>query len=314
MSRTNTYVVAPAWSTTPEEKAFNRLVTGLMFVTFILSIGIGFIRLPEVPREVQERLPVRLAQIIMEKRKPKPKPVVIQDPVELEPKEKKIEKKVEKKKPVEKIKVPVEQTVQQAREKAKSSGILAFQDELSDMRDAIDTRALKKTTLVQRGSGEATRLDRSLLTTKGEGRRANVNISNLSRTTGGVALAGRETTVVDAPDEETALNSGAVRLANSESQPARSIEEVRRVFDANKGAIFAIYNRALRRNPGLLGKVVLELVIEPDGTVSDCRIISTEMEDDEMVNKLVRRVQMFDFGDKAVVVTRISYPVHFLPS
>ncbi|HIL96703.1 MAG TPA: hypothetical protein EYG51_12385, partial [Pseudomonadales bacterium] len=89
MSRTNTYVVAPAWSTTPEEKAFNRLVTGLMFVTFILSIGIGFIRLPEVPREVQERLPVRLAQIIMEKRKPKPKPVVIQDPVELEPKEKK---------------------------------------------------------------------------------------------------------------------------------------------------------------------------------------------------------------------------------
>jgi hypothetical protein len=28
----------------------------------------------------------------------------------------------------------------------------------------------------------------------------------------------------------------------------------------------------------------------------------------------VRRVQLFNFGEKDVAVTRISYPVHFLPT
>jgi protein TonB len=64
----------------------------------------------------------------------------------------------------------------------------------------------------------------------------------------------------------------------------------------------------------LLGKIVLELVIEPDGSVSECRVVSTELDDKKMITKLVRRVQLFDFGERDVAVTKISYPVHFLPS
>ena len=94
----------------------------------------------------------------------------------------------------------------------------------------------------------------------------------------------------------------------------RSIEEIRRVFDANKGAIFSIYNRALRKDPTLLGKVVLELVIEPDGTVSACEVLTSELGSEELITRVVRRVQLFDFGAKDVGVTRISYPVHFLPT
>ena len=46
---------------------------------------------------------------------------------------------------------------------------------------------------------------------------------------------------------------------------SRSIEDVRLVFERNKGSIYAIYNRALREEPGLQGKVVLKLTIAPDG-------------------------------------------------
>ena len=91
MSTADTYTVASPWSEAPDEKAFNRLVKRLMFVTFLLSLAIAFIRLPEESRQVQERIPVRLAQIIMEKKKPKPIPIVLPKPVELEPKEKKVE-------------------------------------------------------------------------------------------------------------------------------------------------------------------------------------------------------------------------------
>jgi TonB family protein len=95
---------------------------------------------------------------------------------------------------------------------------------------------------------------------------------------------------------------------------SRSIEEIRRVFDANKGAIFAIYNRALRRDPTLQGKVVLELVIDPNGVVVDVRVVASELTDDTLVAKIVKRIRMFNFGAREVGTTTISYPVHFLPT
>jgi TonB family protein len=94
----------------------------------------------------------------------------------------------------------------------------------------------------------------------------------------------------------------------------RSIEDVRRVFDANKGAIFAIYNRALRQDPTLQGKVVLRLVIDPTGRVAGVEVVTSELEDDGLVAKIVNRVRMFDFGQRDVGTTTISYPVHFLPT
>jgi hypothetical protein len=178
----------------------------------------------------------------------------------------------------------------------------------------LDIGSLNDTSAIKRGTGKKARLDRSLLTAKDGKRQAAVNVANLSRDTGGVALAGRSTTRVDAPAEEQATAASTVRSVNRSKKSERSIEKVRKVFDANKGAIYAIYNRALRKNPDLLGKIVLELIIEPDGRVSDCRVVSTELDDKKMVAKLVRRVQLFDFGERDVAVTKISYPVHFLPS
>jgi hypothetical protein len=126
-------------------------------------------------------------------------------------------------------------------------------------------------------------------------------------------MTGRETTIVEAVETEVA-ETGAMRLVKPELSGVRSIEEIRRVFDANKGAIFSIYNRALRKDPTLLGKVVLELVIQPDGTVSACEVLASELQNDELVARVVRRVQLFNFGERDVAVTRISYPVHFLPT
>ena len=141
-----------------------------------------------------------------------------------------------------------------------------------------------------------------------------MNTGALSKETGGIALAGRETTIVEAVEDERAASTGAMRLVQPTVSGVRSIEEVRRVFDVNKGAIFSIYDRALRQDPTLLGTVVLELVIEPDATVSACEVLTSELQSEELIARVVRRVQLFDFGEKDVVFTRTSYPVHFLPT
>jgi len=86
------------------------------------------------------------------------------------------------------------------------------------------------------------------------------------------------------------------------------------VFERNKGAIYAIYNRALREEPGLQGKVVLKLTIAPSGNVTDCRIESSELKTPELEAKLLARIRQFDFGAKDVDQMVVTWPVDFLPS
>ena len=229
------------------------------------------------------------------KRQPEPEP---------EPEEPKPEPE-----PEPEVKPP---TVADAKEKAAVSGLLAFKDAFADMREAVDVGALQDTGAIQQGAGEAASVDRSLLTSKHGTRSAGVDVARLSRETGGVALAGRQTTKVDAPPEEKA--SGGVQKVKATDPRQRSIEEIRRIFDTNKGAIFAIYNRALRQDPTLQGKVVLELVIDPSGAVVDCKVVASELADDTLVAKIVNRVRLFNFGKRDVGRTTISYPVHFLPT
>ena len=282
----------------------------------LCAIGFGgalmpWLPVPEVDREQLEELPPQLARILLEKKEPvippppPPKPEVKEE-VKPEP--------VPEVKPEPKVEVTPkpEPTVVDAREKAAISGLLQFKDAFADMRDAVDMSKLEDTGAIQQGSGEAASIDRAVLTSKHGTRSAGVNVAELSRDTGGIALAGRETTKVEAP--ESSKGEGGVKKPRELDPRQRSIEEIRRVFDTNKGAIFAIYNRALRTDPTLQGKVVLELVIDPTGRVADCRVVASEITDEAVVAKIISRIRLFDFGKRDVGTTTISYPVHFLPT
>ena len=300
------------WSVrTPDRKVFTNWLTGLLVIVTVCAVAIAFTPAPEVEREELEQLPPQLARIVLEKPKPAPPPP---PPPEPEVKKEEPEPVPEEPKPLPKEETtPVPQPkVADAKEKAAVSGLLAFKDAFSDMRDAVDVSKLQDTGAIQRGAGTAATVDRSLLTSKHATRSAGVNVAALSRETGGVALAGRETTKVEAPEE--VLPEGATKAPKEVDPRQRSIEEIRRVFDSNKGAIFAIYNRALRSNPALQGKVVLELVIDPNGRVMDCKVVATELNDEALVAKIINRIRLFDFGVRDVRTTTISYPVHFLPT
>ncbi len=289
-----------------QDERFRRLAVTFVGVTLMLALVIPWIPVPEVERAVHEDPLRRVAEIVLERRL---RPVVpepeVRPPRETPPPATPA--------PPEVAVAPAPQTVRQAQEKASVAGLLAFRDQLAALRDTVDTAILQDTASIQRGAGEAAKLDRSLIASRSGSRLAGVNTAALSRDIGGIAVAGRETTRVEAPEDEVA-DAGARRLVAETPDAVRSIEEIRRVFDENKGAIYAIYNRALRRDPTLLGKVVLELVIEPSGRVSGCDVVSSDLADEEMLVKILRRVQLFDFGQRDVGVTRISYPVHFLPS
>jgi outer membrane biosynthesis protein TonB len=298
------------WDTGREDRQrLRRWLTVCLLVVGVGGIAVPWLDVPEPTREEQDALPPRLARIVMERPQP-----VIPPPPKPEPKEEVETEPIPEPKPevAKGVKPEPQPAVADAREKAASSGLLQFRDAFADMREAVDVAQLQDTAAIQRGSGTAATIDRSVLTSKHATRSAGVNVAGLSRETGGVALSGRETTRVDAP--EGAEGQGGVREQRAVDPRSRSIEEIRRIFDSNKGAIFAIYNRALRSDPTLQGKVVLELVIAPSGQVTDVRVVASELADAELVAKIVNRIRLFDFGKRDVGVTTISYPVHFLPS
>ena len=86
------------------------------------------------------------------------------------------------------------------------------------------------------------------------------------------------------------------------------------VFDRNKGAIFSVYNRALRKDPTLQGKIVLELTIAPSGKVTRCVLVSNELQDPVLGKKISQRVKLFNFEAKDVSEVTITYPIEFLPA
>jgi protein TonB len=299
----------------PDAKRFRRWLVVCFLVVGVGGVVMPLLPVPEVDREEMEELPPQLARIMMEKPEPAPPP----PPPKPEPEETEAEPEPEPEPDPEAEPEPVPEpepepvpTVQDAKEKAAISGLLAFQDAFADMRDAVDVSKLEDTGAIQQGEGDAATIDRSLLTSKYGTRSAGVNVTALSRDTGGVALSGRQTTKVEVPVESS--GGGAARDRRVADARARSIEEIRRVFDTNKGAIFAIYNRALRQDPTLQGKVVLELVIDPNGTVTNVRVVASELTDDALVAKIVSRIRLFNFGAREVGTTTINYPVHFLPT
>jgi protein TonB len=306
------------WSVSSlDSKRFRAILLICLLLMMVFGIVVPFVQLPPVVHNTQFDEPQQLTRIVLEKPvvvipppppdkplKTEPKPIPDKEPV-LKPRQQVVDK-------------PIPQpTVADAREKAAVSGLLQFKDAFADMRDAVDVSKLNDTGSITRGTGDAATIDRSMLTSKHGTRSAGVNLSSLSRNVGGVALSGRETTKVDAPPGS--VGQGGTRAGGGNGKSAddpreRSIEEIRRVFDSNKGAIFAIYNRALREDASLQGKVVLELKIDPTGHVLECRVVSSELTDENLVAKIVSRIRMFDFGRKDVGTTTISYPVHFLPT
>ena len=149
--------------------------------------------------------------------------------------------------------------------------------------------------------------------TGGSGGIANANISRGGVGAGGGGIGGVETGRVSSSISTAARD--AARPVSSGAGPARTDEEIQIVFDRYKAALYRIYNRELRNDPTLRGKMVLAITIEPDGSVSACKVQSTDMDSATLSAQIVARVKAFNFGAKeGVPQTKILYPIDFLPA
>lgn len=313
----------PWSSSVDDDQRFKRILRNIFIAFVVLSIPISIVNLPEQTREEKAQLPPQLARVILEKKElPKPvEPPKVEEkkPEELKPKEPKLEEpKPEEPKPVEKKPEPVKEkppekpNIAKAREKAAASGLLQFKDDLMEMRETLDVAAVDSAN-VARGNAQAATVDRSMVTSGVTRASGGINTAALSRDTGGVALSGRETTKVESDLAKSTGTSAADSAGAAQESAARSEEEIRKVMEQHKGAIFSIYNRALRQNAALEGKVVVKIIIESNGKISSATIASSELKDPDLEAKLLQRILLINFPASGVARTTLNYSFDFLP-
>jgi TonB family protein len=300
------------WTPMPEDERRVRRVLGAALGLFI-GLGIVIPLLPERERSqvVAPAVPERVVEFLLERPKPPPPP---EPKVELPRPQPKPEvvPRIERPKPVP---APVAEAPPRPdpRKKAAESGLLALSDQLAELR-ALEVEPTAPAKTLNTGAGEKTRVDRALLTARtGEGS-GGIAVSKASSGFGGgaTALAGHATAKVASSVEAAPAND--VQRTGRSSQASRTREEVELVFDRNKSAIYALYARALRDNPALQGKVVLEVTIAPSGEVTDCRVVSSDLGDAELERKLVSRVRMFRFEARDVAPMTTTKPIEFFPA
>ena len=238
-----------------------------------------------------------------------------------------------------------------ARRKAASVGLFAANEDLAPLR--AKAMAVQLNPDIKQGPGVGTGVGkgvgagnedgtptRAMITSNATTGSGGISSSAFSRNTGGSGLGGKSTTLVaggfangvdggtgtgggrggaggrggEGNGTGTGTGKGGTLNKGGGGKASRSIEEIRVVFDRNKGGIYAIYNRALREDASLQGKVVLELTIAPSGALTNCRIISSELHAPDLESKLLARIRQFDFGAKDVEQIIVTYPVDFLPS
>jgi hypothetical protein len=163
-----------------------------------------------------------------------------------------------------------------------------------------------------------------MLTTNVPGSSGGINIASFSRNVGGGGGSGsgggggiQGVQVGRATSGISSIGGGGGgdRPRARDGQAAsRTDEEIQIVFDRYKASFYRLYNRELRQDPTLRGQMVLLLTIEPDGSVSMCKLQSTDMDAPNLAAQVVDRVLTINFGAKDdVQALTIVYPIDFLP-
>jgi len=288
-----------------DQKEFRKVLLIVLFFSILLGILIPMWDIPIPDRVEVVAIPERLAKLMV-KKKPPPPPPKVQEKVEEKKPEKKDKKKDDK---------PVPEKAKKARKKAERSGLMAFKDDFADLIDDTPITKLGSKAKISGNGSKARKTTRSLVTSNVGTASGGINSASLSRNVGG---SGESMGGVEFSHVESSIGSdfyGEERPLSGGPGPSRTDEEIQIVFDKYKAALYRIYNRELRKNPTLQGKMVLRLTIEPDGKVSACNVDSSDMDSSSLDKKIAARVKKCNLGSKegGPSIT-ILYPIDFLPA
>lgn len=293
------------------DRRFNTIAFGTILICLALSMLIARLPAPVIDRTIPTEIPERIAKFMTEMVIPERPPEVKPQPEQAQP-----EDKIER--PTPKDTKPQTKAEESARKTAQGSGLLVLSKQLSALADTsnINSMVTAKLNTAPTNTAAAT-VDTSILTSNSGRKTVAVSQGAHVGKVGTTRLTDNNQKVTQGLLESTgwATPGKAISTASvNRGASGRGQEEVAIVMDQHKGLLYNIYNRARRANPGLKGKLVLILTIQPSGQVSNVVIKSSELNAPELEASLVARIRQFDFGKREGGPLTLTVPVEFLPS
>jgi len=335
-------IIMPWTKEAESESRFRRAILVALILCFVFGAPIPLIKIPIPDRsDTVIEIPKRLVQLVKEDL---PKPAPVKKPVPKQAKEKPKPMPDKQHKPDKEPKGggPAKKQTKlatakgggaaAARKKANHVGVLKFKDAFAGLMNETPVAKLGTEARLSNKSfrvkGQAV-AQRSLVAIQGKGGSSggisnfgvsrNIGNGNVGRLGGGggsgigdgtgsgVGFVRVESAIAGLEESSRPLSDGLAA--------GRTDEEIQIVFDRYKAALYRIYNRELRKDPTLRGKILMRISIETNGSVSMCKVESTDLASPELVANIVERIKRFNFGSKeGVPKITILYPIDFLPA
>jgi len=303
-----------------QDKRFTRILLIILTLYVVIAIVVPLLTQPEVQRAVKEQLPIHLAKImIKEKKLPPPekiKPEVIAEIVPEVPNDAKEKEPEEKKEKAEQPKnIPEPKRRELAKKKAQSSGLAAMKDELFAMRAVLVPQVSQNKRLNQDKTTEV-KIKRKLLSATANQQVSSLQAETLSQSVVSDEISSHHTQQIRLSEEEVIATTDVLvnDAITAGAGGQRSEMSIRRTLEAHKSRLYARYNRALRKDPFLQGKILFEIEIQPSGEISRVEIKSTELNNRALERQLLVILRAIRFADENVDAMTTIWAIDFLPS
>jgi len=284
-----------------EDRRFRLILLQTLLICLAIWVITPYIRIPQPDPGLTNELPPRRVRLLAEQSAPRPAPVQALPAVTAPPEAQTVPER------------PSVAPVVTPRQKAARTGVLAMSDALAELRGTTPK------------TGTASRQDVAISLGHAEKAQASILIANVTRGSKGIEGGVAHQSVLGAtglPDRvdsrQGSSSEGTMAARGRASTPSsgmvRSKEEIQEILDRNKGAMYTLYNRELRKDASLQGKIVMSITIAPAGNVTRCNILSSELGAASLEQQLVSLIKGIDFGNKpGVPAVTTKIPIEFFP-
>lgn len=305
-------------------KKMDKPFVAIFMTSFILHFGFVFsVRyFAEPPKEPTiNDIPDRFVKMIMPEKEIRKKTEKTEDGVGKETKMSEIKKSVTKSSgsgdgKAGQAKGMGRQTAEEVKNKVMGTGILKVIGSLSDGEgDSALADVLK-------GGGRGGSLEDSLskigsvgiATEDGQGTRLGAGGSGGTASIGDLATKAEVGQVGGGTGEKikTASISGKITGINAEVDGKMDQAKINAIIKSKQKALQDCYERELRKNPNLSGKIVVRFTIGEDGKVSDVRIESDNMGNPEVSDCILSRIRRWLFPKPDEGSVTVSVPFVFV--
>jgi hypothetical protein len=199
----------------------------------------------------------------------------------------------------------------------KSHSLSEVSSQLASLRGAVDISKMQNSDVSDSAGGTVTTRDRELLGGESLRKKARSLVVDEAVMKGDPVnlTASLPTSIDDAPPttEGNVPGDDSLNLLPASTEE-RDIESIRAALESVKSHAYTVYLRALADNPNLSGKSIFSIVIEPNGNISELKVVVNELQLPELEREILARIKQINFGRREAASTALEYKFVFLPS